>query len=248
MKEQKSSYQNKLVDYSQMWKFLICFIKKEHVLKELQLAATKLIKIKNSEDKSSFINEYILPLTNDLKQITNFLNPCQQQPQQLEAALVDLKKEIEIELQRLEKLINLLKQKAKIAAELQILKNDKQNLITAINFNDKAIKNILNNNEKTITELTNKVKASELNIKVLANNIEINLNLIAKLESNIKTINENIKVLLIKINDFNAIINNLENWSNSIWRRLINILTIGFFCNKKVLLIKSKKKKKTWKK
>ncbi|WJG71033.1 hypothetical protein [Spiroplasma ixodetis] len=143
------------------------------------------------------------------------------------------KEELTLELQSLENLIALIKQKSEIELEIERLEKNKEQLTTDIDANNGQMQSILNDNESSKEQLITKIDEINLNIKTLNDNIDAKTNSISCLEKEIKSNEENIS---LKLKDSENIFQNiivLQDWRNSIWRRVIAILTFGIFCSYK---------------
>ncbi|WP_338973829.1 hypothetical protein [Spiroplasma endosymbiont of Tricholauxania praeusta] len=143
------------------------------------------------------------------------------------------KEELKAELQSLEKLIALIKQKSEIELEIERLEKNKEQLTTEIDVNNGQIQSIFNDNETSKEQLITKIDEINLNIKTLNDNIDAKTNSISCLEKEIKSNEENIS---LKLKDSENIFQNiivLQDWRDSIWRRVISLLTFGIFCNYK---------------
>lgn len=196
----------------------------------------ELVDLKIKIEESPLFDGILKQLKQDLKII-----------QEKQNSLLNLKQEllrkdkIKEELQGLEDLINLLKQKEKIEVDLQSLKRYNEQLIEEININHKKIEDILNENESVKNKLIDEIQESQLIVKSLMKHIETKNNLISDLNTNIKIVDKNLDEKRIKIRQSLDIIVNLQNWRDSIWRRVIVVLTIGLFCSKKSVINKREK-------
>ncbi|WP_425382168.1 hypothetical protein [Spiroplasma endosymbiont of Melieria omissa] len=76
-----------------------------------------------------------------------------------------------MELQSLENLIALIKQKSEIELEIERLEKNKEQLTTNIDANNGQIQFILNDNESSKEQLITKIDEINLNIKTLNDNI-----------------------------------------------------------------------------
>ncbi|WP_338979600.1 hypothetical protein [Spiroplasma endosymbiont of Lasioglossum malachurum] len=169
----------------------------------LERIRNELFNLKEIIQESSFFNGSLKALKENMTKL-----------QEEKTKILNLKKEIlkkeelKAELQSLENLIALIKQKSEIELEIERLEKNKEQLIT-------------------------KIDEINLNIKTLNDNIDAKTNSISCLEKEIKSNEENIS---LKLKDSENIFQNiivLQDWRDSIWRRVISLLTFGIFCNYK---------------
>ncbi|CAB1054820.1 DNA double-strand break repair Rad50 ATPase [Spiroplasma endosymbiont of Danaus chrysippus] len=194
----------------------------------LERIRNELFNLKEIIQESSFFNGSLKALKENMTKL-----------QEEKTKILNLKKEIlkkeelKVELQSLENLIALIKQKSEIELEIERLEKNKEQLTTDIDANKGQIQSILNDNESSKEQLITKIDEINLNIKTLNDNIDAKTNLISCLEKEIKSNEENIS---LKLKDLENIFQNiivLQDWRDSIWRRVISLLTFGIFCNYK---------------
>ncbi len=194
----------------------------------LERIRNELFNLKEIIQESSFFNGSLKALKENMTKL-----------QEEKTKILNLKKEIlkkeelKAELQSLENLIALIKQKSEIELEIERLEKNKEQLTTDIDANKGQIQSILNDNESSKEQLITKIDEINLNIKTLNDNIDAKTNSISCLEKEIKSNEENIS---LKLKDSENIFQNiivLQDWRDSIWRRVISLLTFGIFCNYK---------------
>ncbi|MBP1525696.1 MAG: hypothetical protein H9Q65_03740 [Spiroplasma ixodetis] len=194
----------------------------------LERIRNELFNLKEIIQESSFFNGSLKALKENMTKL-----------QEEKTKILNLKKEIlkkeelKVELQSLENLIALIKQKSEIELEIERLEKNKEQLTTDIDANKGQIQSILNDNESSKEQLITKIDEINLNIKTLNDNIDAKTNSISCLEKEIKSNEENIS---LKLKDSENIFQNiivLQAWRDSIWRRVISLLTFGIFCNYK---------------
>ncbi|MBP1527134.1 MAG: hypothetical protein H9Q66_04290 [Spiroplasma ixodetis] len=194
----------------------------------LERIRNELFNLKEIIQESSFFNGSLKALKENMTKL-----------QEEKTKILNLKKEIlkkeelKAELQSLENLIALIKQKSEIELEIERLEKNKEQLTTDIDANKGQIQSILNDNESSKEQLITKIDEINLNIKTLNDNIDAKTNSISCLEKEIKSNEENIS---LKLKDSENIFQNiivLQAWRDSIWRRVISLLTFGIFCNYK---------------
>ncbi|WP_342267169.1 hypothetical protein [Spiroplasma endosymbiont of Villa modesta] len=194
----------------------------------LERIRNELFNLKEIIQESSFFNGSLKALKENMTKL-----------QEEKTKILNLKKEIlkkeelKVELQSLENLIALIKQKSEIELEIERLEKNKEQLTTDIDANKGQIQSILNDNESSKEQLITKIDEINLNIKTLNDNIDAKTNSISCLEKEIKSNEENIS---LKLKDSENIFQNimvLQDWRDSIWRRVISLLTFGIFCNYK---------------
>ncbi|WP_342260908.1 hypothetical protein [Spiroplasma endosymbiont of Notiophilus biguttatus] len=189
----------------------------------LERIGNELFNLKEIIQESSFFNGSLKALKESMIKL-----------QEEKTKILNLKKEeLKAELQSLENLIVLIKQKSEIELEIERLEKDKEQLTTNIAANNRQIQSILNDNESSKEQLITKIDEMNLNIKTLNDNIYAKTNSISRLEEEIES---NDKDINLKLKDSENIFQNiivLQDWRDSIWRRVIALLTFGIFCSYK---------------
>ncbi|WP_342272790.1 hypothetical protein [Spiroplasma endosymbiont of Acasis viretata] len=181
----------------------------------LERIRNELFNLKKIIQESSFFNGSLKALKENMTKL-----------QEEKTKILNLKKEIlkkeelKVELQSLEKLIALIKQKSEIELEIERLEKNKEQLTTEIDVNNGQIQSIFNDNETSKEQLITKIDEINLNIKTLNDKIDAKTNSISRLEEEIES---NDKDINLKVKD----------WRDSNWRRVIAILTFGIFCSYK---------------
>ncbi|WP_338976207.1 hypothetical protein [Spiroplasma endosymbiont of Monopis laevigella] len=194
----------------------------------LERIRNELFNLKKIIQESSFFNGSLKALKENMTKL-----------QEEKTKILNLKKEIlkkeelKVELQSLEKLIALIKQKSEIELEIERLEKNKEQLTTEIDVNNGQIQSIFNDNETSKEQLITKIDEINLNIKTLNDKIDAKTNSISRLEEEIES---NDKDINLKVKDSENIFQNLlllQDWRDSNWRRVIAILTFGIFCSYK---------------
>ncbi|WJG71488.1 hypothetical protein [Spiroplasma ixodetis] len=198
----------------------------------LEQESLKLITQKNngikSNNKITIINlarEKILKLLSDIKELERRLDL-------LNSRIQIQEEELELEIKD-KKLVELISQKREIELEIQKLEKYQQQLVIKIVDNNNQMQTILNDNKSFKNQLIIKIDEINSNIKTLQDNIYIKNNSISRLKKEIESNEKNINS---KIKDVQNIIQNIQimqKWRDSIWRRIIVVLTFGIFCSYK---------------